>query len=772
MHLSIGHTPLVLRFFMWIVYLTKSHKIYPWMRRFFIILWVKYNIPSSYSLLYRVVQLFKGVSLHKLKDLGFFSTRTSPESRDENEVAESVWDSDIWYPFSRIPDVRSFRVQLAGYDWIFAMFGIRKRNPANFEFDKYQNKPMNKYMNVQLKRLHEALNGKIVVESDFNSEAEFIESTIERAHYIRLGKSSHRVRTISRFTKPNPVLYFRICESLIKHSTTFFVYQLSKTEPLWHRMVPLWKVKLWYSEYRNIGFNKFKRLDYHRVFIPKANGKQRPLGVPSVPWRINLGLWNRFLLKYLRNRISVYQHAYQPGRGTMSAWRQISEFEGYRNIYSLDLQKYFDKVSLSKCIEKLENYGVPREYSKWFHWIHLSFPMNLLNSEYEPIASKDSPTWEFYANIGSSIKQQVKFREKLIKERLNGTTWNFLQIFSLSTLLEHNYWSENLLKDNYSTTDEIAEQYTMDKEGICADGRDRKWWNQASFGNKTRYLFPTPAHSIGVPQGAPISPLLAILALEDTVVKINTTSDSKVVGYADDWLYFTNNDEDEGNFNFEESGILLSEGKSFWVKRHGKWLRSLDFLGLSYNGNSRGLRANTRSGSKLVLDKEEILDYVNFEELAADPLCNYDERVIKSGSHCGVCSIEKGDLIDCPSPTMCVMGLGKRRHDQLTASVLGGRTWKHVVTDRIFGIIQSRLYNGSWNLFDVKQDFRLKYISKSWVDQKGLPYFVSEDMNVFTSTSFAIGSLNDIIRKQDRRKREIRRELQKAKTSRARRSSL
>jgi len=58
------------------------------------------------------------------------------------------------------------------------------------EYEQFENAKFNRYMEVQLKRLEEA----------------------------RVGN--------------NPKLYFRICESLIKHSTVFFAWQLSQTDPL------------------------------------------------------------------------------------------------------------------------------------------------------------------------------------------------------------------------------------------------------------------------------------------------------------------------------------------------------------------------------------------------------------------------------------------------------------------------------------------------------------------------------------------------------------
>jgi hypothetical protein len=78
-----------------------------------------------------------------------------------------------------------------------------------------------------------------------------------------------------------------------------------------------------------------------------------------------------------------------------------------------------------------------------------------------------------------------------------------------------------------------------------------------------KFLFPTPFAKIGVPQGAPISPLLAIMILDETMIKRNTNLNTKVVGYSDDWLMFSNDDEYLGEFDFPKHGIMLAEEKSF-----------------------------------------------------------------------------------------------------------------------------------------------------------------------------------------------------------------
>ena len=105
--------------------------------------------------------------------------------------------------------------------------------------------------------------------------------------------------------------------------------------------------------YREFKEDRYTPKAVLRVFIPKGDGRKRPLGIPTVKDRIAQATLKRILEPIFEKVFCDCSYGFRPGRSQMDAIEKIEEYreQGYKWVLDADIKGYFDNINQEFLID-------------------------------------------------------------------------------------------------------------------------------------------------------------------------------------------------------------------------------------------------------------------------------------------------------------------------------------------------------------------------------------------------------------------------------------
>lgn len=120
------------------------------------------------------------------------------------------------------------------------------------------------------------------------------------------------------------------------------------------------ELRKWFAEHHAELRSQLLSGEYHPsavrgVKIPKPNGGERQLGIPTVVDRVVQQAVHQVLSPRYERIFSKSSYGFRPGKGARQALVQAGEYvgEGYKHVVDIDLAKFFDEVNHNRLLWRL-----------------------------------------------------------------------------------------------------------------------------------------------------------------------------------------------------------------------------------------------------------------------------------------------------------------------------------------------------------------------------------------------------------------------------------